>query len=46
MSIALFAIIGAVIHAPVGYWIVFGFYCLYRVADAIYEVTKKAKEKQ
>ena len=40
MSIALFAIIGAVIHPPVGYWIVFGFYCLYRIVDAIYEAAK------
>ena len=37
MSIALFAIIGAVIKAPVAYWVVFGFFCLFKLIDAAWD---------
>lgn len=41
MVITLFAIIGAQIHAGVGYWICFGLYCAYRLASAIKETIEE-----
>lgn len=41
MSIALFAILGAITKAHAGYWIVFGFYCLFKLMKAIYETAKE-----
>lgn len=41
MTIALFAIIGATIKAGVGYWVVFGAYCGWRVLKTIHNLTKE-----
>ena len=41
LGIALFAIIGAVIHAPVGYWIVYGAYCVWKVLKFLYEINNE-----
>ena len=35
MAIALFAIIGATIHAGVGYWICYGVFCAFKLFNAI-----------
>lgn len=40
MSIVLFAIIGATIHAKTAYWICFSIYCCIRVAAAVYDALK------
>ena len=44
MPIALFAIIGALIDAGVGYWICFSIYCTAFAIRTIMEVIKKLDE--
>ncbi len=44
MPIALFAIIGAIIDAGVGYWICFGIYCLAVAIKIFMDVIKKLGE--
>lgn len=41
MSIALFAIIGALIGAGAGYWIVFSIFCAFKLAKFIGSVIKE-----
>lgn len=41
MSIVLFAMIGAMLKANAGYWIIFGFYCLFRTLKAVIDITNK-----
>lgn len=42
MSIVLFAIIGANIHAGVAYWICYGVFCFSKVVKAIFEAVKES----
>lgn len=44
MSIALFAIIGALIGAGAGYWIVFSIFCAFKVANWIVTIAKDLNE--
>jgi hypothetical protein len=44
MSIVLFAMIGAAIHAGTAYWICFGVYCALHLGKALYEASKESKE--
>jgi hypothetical protein len=44
MPIVLFAIIGALIDAGVGYWICFSIYCAAVAIRAIVDVVKKLDE--
>lgn len=46
MLIALLAIIGALIDAGAGYWIVFGFWCFFQLVSVILNAYKKGKERR
>lgn len=39
MAIALFAIIGAQLHAGVGYWICYGVFCAIKLSQALKEAS-------
>ena len=41
MSIVLFAIIGAKIHAGTAYWICYGLFCFGKVVKVIFEAVKE-----
>lgn len=40
MTIAMFAIIGAMLNMGTGYWVCFGIYCVLSILDFIVKVTK------
>lgn len=44
MTIALFAIIGAIIKPGVGYWIIFSAYCALRLIQLVATVIKHINE--
>ena len=41
MTIVLFAIIGALIEAGVGYWICFAVFCVIKLGQAIYKTLEE-----
>lgn len=46
MSIVLFALIGAAIHASVSYWIIYGLYCAFAVMNFLIKLGKSYNEQQ
>lgn len=46
MDMAMYAIIGAKINAPTGYWICFAVYCVFRIVKIIVDVVKEAMKER